>query len=1195
MEAFARKLRSSLVMAIAALLLFSGAETAWAVKANPKPVTYRQPDGTPVTVRMIGDERIVFVEDGDGNTLVKDDTGWWVLADPASHKSEQLKPTKLRAGKDNAPAGWQKHVRPAIDVAKLPGPPFAQQDDGSIGELFRKNRSASRAMGGSRFGVAATNATSLTPTTVPVLVVLVEFSDWKHTTGADTPIAGEPGYNPIPGQPNNAATWQTLFGDPNVPGGLNHFYKEATYGRLQWDVKVAQRGKGQSGTGTLVNDGWYANPNTMGYWGKAAKGTFGACDEDKGTSAGGIRDLITWAVQQADADVDFSVYDKDGNGSISDAELMIFVIHAREGQEYYGSGCDGSDPGNQHIWSHKWNMRVNVAVDGKTIPTNHIYAIEPEFNPEFNTSVTPWAVTDKFFGVGVYAHEALHTLGAPDIYDTDYDATPAGDWDLMDNGSYNGARSGTHPSHMGGPLKQDIKLNADTDANSYGFILESEIRNVSADGAQTVMAAGGSSPDGVLSRIQAPANANEWFLIENRASAGYYERYLPEFGLVIWHRDRAVSGSSNSTYPYQANVLRKGWANTATGLQTDVQSAAFSADDKQTTFNATTDPSNKLNNGTASGLKNVACISAEATAMTYAYGTLAGSNVAYSGSTISGGDGDDWLDFGESATLTVRLTNGCAGTAASNVSLSVSSADATVGAASASSISIAAGATAEVSFPVALNCSSCQRIDFNYALSVNGTTTNGAFVKDTNRGYLWFDDGDTQAKPGWTSQPSPNFIPSACTTVSRHGDWSLVAHPFDPKGNSYRAPVQASGLTYANPDEVWVSPNIAIPAGTNLRGLRFKVGYEIPCPNYTRARVWTSTNNGASWVRNESFYRDGGDLSWEDVTADLSSLAGATQIRFMFAIYTYTCQTGCTSTRGMYVDDIGLVIDQVTSGPSDTIAPTTAITAPAAGSTVSGTTTVSASATDNVGVTKVEFYLDGVLASTDTSSPYSWSWNTSTASNGSHTLSSRAYDAANNSGNSVGVSVTVSNAGDTTAPTTAITAPANGATVSGTTNVTASASDNVGVTKVEFYLDGVLASTSTAAPYAWSWNTATAVNGSHTLSSKAYDAANNAGSSATISVTVNNGTADVVPPVISGVTSRKINNSSFEIRWTTNEPATSVVILNGTTYADSDPALVTSHVRTFSGAKRGQTYTYYVQSTDAAGNTSQAGPFTHQN
>jgi hypothetical protein len=62
------------------------------------------------------------------------------------------------------------------------------------------------------------------------------------------------------------------------------------------------------------------------------------------------------------------------------------------------------------------------------------------------------------------------------------------------------------------------------------------------------------------------------------------------------------------------------------------------------------------------------------------------------------------------------------------------------------------------------------------------------------------------------------------------------------------------------------------------------------------------------------------------------------------------------------------------------------------------------------------------------------------------------------------------------------------------------------VTKVEFWLDGALKSTDTSSPYAWSWDTATATNGAHTLQSKAYDAANNVGSSSNVNVTVSNGT-----------------------------------------------------------------------------------------
>ncbi len=128
---------------------------------------------------------------------------------------------------------------------------------------------------------------------------------------------------------------------------------------------------------------------------------------------------------------------------------------------------------------------------------------------------------------------------------------------------------------------------------------------------------------------------------------------------------------------------------------------------------------------------------------------------------------------------------------------------------------------------------------------------------------------------------------------------------------------------------------------------------------------------------------------------------------------------------------------------------------------------------------------------------------------------------------------------DIEAPTTAITAPANGATVSGTVSVTASASDNVGVTKVEFYLDGGLQSTDTSAPYSWSWNTTTASNASHSLTSKAYDAANNVGTSSAVTVTVNN------PPLPVGTDISNWRIVQANAAWTFYLPAGTVIPDNG--------------------------------------------------
>jgi subtilisin family serine protease len=95
--------------------------------------------------------------------------------------------------------------------------------------------------------------------------------------------------------------------------------------------------------------------------------------------------------------------------------------------------------------------------------------------------------------------------------------------------------------------------------------------------------------------------------------------------------------------------------------------------------------------------------------------------------------------------------------------------------------------------------------------------------------------------------------------------------------------------------------------------------------------------------------------------------------------------------------------------PGDTTPPTTSITAPTSGSTVSGTTTISANASDNVGVTRVDFFVGSTLIGSDTTSPYSISWNTTNVANGTHSLTTRAYDAAGNVGNSSSVSVNVSN------------------------------------------------------------------------------------------------------------------------------------------------------------------------------------------
>jgi hypothetical protein len=88
-------------------------------------------------------------------------------------------------------------------------------------------------------------------------------------------------------------------------------------------------------------------------------------------------------------------------------------------------------------------------------------------------------------------------------------------------------------------------------------------------------------------------------------------------------------------------------------------------------------------------------------------------------------------------------------------------------------------------------------------------------------------------------------------------------------------------------------------------------------------------------------------------------------------------------------------------------APTVTLTAPAPGAEVTGSVTLQASASDDWGVDRVEFYVDGTLVGTDREGPYRNVWNATASGAGPHVLEARAYDASGNEGRSPAVTVTV--------------------------------------------------------------------------------------------------------------------------------------------------------------------------------------------
>ena len=177
-----------------------------------------------------------------------------------------------------------------------------------------------------------------------------------------------------------------------------------------------------------------------------------------------------------------------------------------------------------------------------------------------------------------------------------------------------------------------------------------------------------------------------------------------------------------------------------------------------------------------------------------------------------------------------------------------------------------------------------------------------------------------------------------------------------------------------------------------------------------------------------------------------------------------------------------------------------AVSASVPSSTVKGIVAVSAAASDNVGVVRVELYAGSVLVASETAAPYNFSWDSTTRADGAVALVVKAYDAAGNVGTKT-LNVTVANniAVDSVAPTVSVSNPKTGSTISGNVSVTVAASDNVAVTGTSLYIDGALKASGNGA-LSYSWNTRKAP-GLHTVTATARDAAGNT-SSQSVQVTV---------------------------------------------------------------------------------------------
>ena len=363
---------------------------------------------------------------------------------------------------------------------------------------------------------------------------------------------------------------------------------------------------------------------------------------------------------------------------------------------------------------------------------------------------------------------------------------------------------------------------------------------------------------------------------------------------------------------------------------------------------------------------------------------------------------------------------------------------------------------------------------------VSGTIALAATASDNIGvvGVQFFVDGAAVGAEDTTSPYGVNWN----TAGGADGAHNVTARARDAAGNTTTS--AAVPVTVANTDTTAPQVSMTSPAS----------GSQVS--NTIALAATASDNVGVAGVQ---FFVDGAAIGAEDTTSPYGVNWNTT-----------TVANGAHNLTARARDAAGNTTTSaavpVTVNNPDTTPPQVSISSPAGGSQVSGTVAVAATATDNIGVAGVQFFVDGAaIGSEDTTSPYGVNWDTNGVADGSHNLTARARDAAGNTTTSAAVAVTVNNHPDTTAPQVSVTFPASGSQVNGTIAVDATASDDVGVAGVQFFVDGAtIGAEDTSSPYEVNWNTASVANGSHNLTARARDAAGNTTTSAIVPVTVNN-------------------------------------------------------------------------------------------
>ena len=236
--------------------------------------------------------------------------------------------------------------------------------------------------------------------------------------------------------------------------------------------------------------------------------------------------MIADGLSAADANMDFSIFDNDGDGKVE----FVYCIYAGYGENVTGNSTNT-------IWPHQWELSSSVGVKTHDGVKFDVYACSNEL-----------AVSESFAqqyggyylsGIGVMCHEFSHCLGLPDLYDTTYSSglSTFNYWDLMDSGSYT--------------AEGYVPVGYSAYARDFMGWKSLEVINERGDYSMVSI----NKKEGKGYKIVNDANSNEYFVLENR-QVDVWDTYLFNTGMLISHIDYDKNIWNNNTLNTNKNHLR---------------------------------------------------------------------------------------------------------------------------------------------------------------------------------------------------------------------------------------------------------------------------------------------------------------------------------------------------------------------------------------------------------------------------------------------------------------------------------------------------------------------------------------------------------------------------------------------------------------------------------------------------------------